>query len=101
MEALSDALQATMAKWKARIPTPVPLELYTSSNFIGLFVEDQVAELLKAFAADFASEAAAKAGLIHHNSHVRAEHKQTHTCNRQKANSGLVRILSRCSRRAS
>uniref|UniRef100_H3D2H0 Ubiquitin-associated and SH3 domain-containing protein B n=1 Tax=Tetraodon nigroviridis TaxID=99883 RepID=H3D2H0_TETNG len=73
VEALSDALQATMAKWKARIPTPVPLELYTSSNFIGLFVEDQVAELLKAFAADFASEAAAKADV-----HVEPHKKQLH-----------------------
>lgn len=65
MEALCDVLQATVAKWKARIPTPLPLELYTSSSFIGLFVEEQVAEVLKVFAADFASEAAAKAGLIH------------------------------------
>lgn len=55
-----------MAKWKARIPMPLPLELYTSSTFIGLFVEEQVAEVLKGFAADFASEAAAKAGLICH-----------------------------------
>lgn len=77
VEALSDALQATMAKWKARIPMPIPLELYTSSTFIGLFVEEQVAELMKGFAADFASEAAAKAGLIHRNIHVQgAEHKQ-------------------------
>lgn len=66
VEALSDTLQATVAKWKARIPMPVPLELYTSSTFIGLFVEEQVAEVLKGFAADFASEAAAKAGLIPH-----------------------------------
>lgn len=70
VEALSDALQATVAKWKARIPTPVPLELYTSSTFIGLFVEEQVAELLKGFAADFASEAEAKAGSSHHRMHV-------------------------------
>lgn len=62
MEALSDVLQATVAKWKTRIPPPLPLELYTSSTFIGLFVEEQVAEVLKSFAADFASEAAAKAG---------------------------------------
>lgn len=62
VEALSDVLQATVAKWKTRIPIPLPLELYTSSTFIGLFVEEQVAEVLKNFAADFASEAAAKAG---------------------------------------
>lgn len=80
VEALSEALQATMAKWKARIPTPLPLELYTSSSFIGLFVEEQVAELLKAFAADFASEAAAKAGLTLHNIHVQnVGHKQNHS----------------------
>lgn len=63
MEALCDALQSTVAKWKGRIPMPLPLELYTSSTFIGLFVEEQVAEVLKSFAADFATEAAAKAGL--------------------------------------
>lgn len=49
---------------------PVPLELYTTSTFIGLFVEEHVAELLKGFAADFASEAAAKAGLIYHSLHI-------------------------------
>lgn len=63
VEALSDALQATVATWKSRIPAPLPLELYTSSTFIGLFVEEEVAEVLKGFAADFATEAAAKAGL--------------------------------------
>lgn len=63
VEALSDALQSTVAKWKDRIATPLPLELYTSSTFIGLFVEEQVAEVLKGFAAEFATEAAAKAGL--------------------------------------
>lgn len=79
VEALSDALQATMAKWKARIPMPVPLELYTSSTFIGLFVEEQVAELLKGFASDFATEAAAKAGLIHCNICVQsAAHRLNH-----------------------
>lgn len=62
MEALSDALQTTVAKWKGRISAPLPLELYTSSTFIGLFVEEQVADVLKVFAADFATEAAAKAG---------------------------------------
>lgn len=41
---------------------PLPLELYTSTTFIGLFVEEQVAEVLKSFAADFATEAEAKAG---------------------------------------
>uniref|UniRef100_A0A3Q3X1B0 Ubiquitin-associated and SH3 domain-containing protein B n=1 Tax=Mola mola TaxID=94237 RepID=A0A3Q3X1B0_MOLML len=73
VEALCDALQATVAKWKARIPMPLPLELYTSSTFIGLFVEEQVAEVLKGFAADFASEAAAKADV-----HVEPHKKQLH-----------------------
>lgn len=62
VEALSDALQTTMAKWKGRIPMPLSLELYVSSTFIGLFVEEQMAEVLKSFAADFATEAASKAG---------------------------------------
>lgn len=93
-----------MAKWKARIPLPVPLELYSSSTFIGLFVEEQVAELLKGFAADFASEAAAKAGLIHHNIRVQsAEHKQkSHLHQRTRETLDLwfasFSLLSRCSR---
>lgn len=62
MEALCEALQATVQQWRGRFPSPLPLELYTSSNFIGLFVEDQVADVLKQFAADFASEATRKAG---------------------------------------
>lgn len=66
MEALCEALQNTVTKWKGRIPMPLPLELYTSSTFMGLFVEEQVAEVLKHFAADFATEAAAKAGLNPH-----------------------------------
>lgn len=70
VDALSDALQATVAKWKARIPMPIPLELYTSSTFIGLFVEEQVAELLKGFAADFASEALTKAGGTRQRTHL-------------------------------
>lgn len=61
VEALSEALQNTVTKWKDRMPT-LPLELYTSSTFIGLFVEEQVAEVLKSFAADFATEATDKAG---------------------------------------
>uniref|UniRef100_A0A667Z7S1 Ubiquitin associated and SH3 domain containing B n=1 Tax=Myripristis murdjan TaxID=586833 RepID=A0A667Z7S1_9TELE len=73
VEALSDALQTTVAKWRGRFPVPLPLELYTSSNFIGLFVEEQVAEVLKSFAADFAMEAAAKA-----DAHVEPHKKQLH-----------------------
>ncbi|XP_023277275.1 ubiquitin-associated and SH3 domain-containing protein B-like [Seriola lalandi dorsalis] len=73
VEALSDALQTTVAKWKGRIPLPLPLELYTSTTFIGLFVEEQVAEVLKSFAADFATEAAAKADV-----HVEPHKKQLH-----------------------
>lgn len=55
-------MQATVQQWRGRFPSPLPLELYTSSNFIGLFVEEQVADVLKQFAADFAAEAARKAG---------------------------------------
>lgn len=62
VEALSDALQNTVAKWKGRIGMPLPLELYTSSTFIGLFVDEQIAEMLKTFASDFSTEAASKAG---------------------------------------
>lgn len=61
-EALCEALPTVVGQWRGRFPSPLPLELYISSNFIGLFVEEKVAEVLKNFAADFASEAAAKAG---------------------------------------
>lgn len=62
VEALCEALQASVQQWRGRFPSPLPLELYTSSNFIGLFVEEQVADILKLFAADFAAEAVRKAG---------------------------------------
>lgn len=65
MEALCEALQTTVQQWKGQFPCPLPLELYTSSNFIGLFVEEQVADVLRQFAADFATEAAKKAGKNH------------------------------------
>ncbi|KAK1155963.1 ubiquitin-associated and SH3 domain-containing protein B-like [Acipenser oxyrinchus oxyrinchus] len=61
VEALCEALLTTVTQWRTRFPIPLPLELYTSSNFIGLFVEEQCAEVLKTFAADFATEAASKA----------------------------------------
>ncbi|KAM6959103.1 ubiquitin-associated and SH3 domain-containing protein B-like [Aplochiton taeniatus] len=73
VEALCEALQATVAQWRGRFPSPLPLELYTSSNFIGLFVEEQVADVLKLFAADFSSEAARKADV-----HVEPHKKQLH-----------------------
>ncbi|KAF3840725.1 hypothetical protein F7725_006587 [Dissostichus mawsoni] len=65
--------RATVAKWKGLIPMPLPLELYTSSTFIGLFVEEQMAEVLKTFALDFATEATAKADV-----HVEPHKKQLH-----------------------
>ena len=70
MEALTEALQATVATWRGRFPAPLSLQLYTSSNFIGLFVEEQVAEVLKSFAAEFATEAASKAGAWRHIVHI-------------------------------
>ncbi|XP_004076441.1 ubiquitin-associated and SH3 domain-containing protein B isoform X1 [Oryzias latipes] len=73
VEALSDALQNTVAKWKGRIGMPLPLELYTSSTFIGLFVDEQIAEMLKTFASDFSTEAASKADV-----HVEPHKKQLH-----------------------
>uniref|UniRef100_A0A8P4KP32 Ubiquitin associated and SH3 domain containing Bb n=1 Tax=Dicentrarchus labrax TaxID=13489 RepID=A0A8P4KP32_DICLA len=72
-EALCEALQATVQQWRGRFPSPLPLELYTSSNFIGLFVEELVADILKQFAADFAAEAARKAEV-----HVEPHKKQLH-----------------------
>uniref|UniRef100_A0A673Y8Q6 Ubiquitin associated and SH3 domain containing Bb n=1 Tax=Salmo trutta TaxID=8032 RepID=A0A673Y8Q6_SALTR len=73
VDALLEALQATVGQWRGRFPSPLPLELYTSFNFIGLFVEEQIAEVLKQFAADFASEAARKADV-----HLEPHKKQLH-----------------------
>uniref|UniRef100_A0A3Q3GY79 Ubiquitin associated and SH3 domain containing Bb n=1 Tax=Labrus bergylta TaxID=56723 RepID=A0A3Q3GY79_9LABR len=73
VEALCEALQAAVQQWRGRFPSPLPLELYTSSNFIGLFVEEQVADVLKQFAADFATEAVRKAEV-----HVEPHKKQLH-----------------------
>nr|XP_023648195.1 ubiquitin-associated and SH3 domain-containing protein B-like [Paramormyrops kingsleyae] len=73
VEALCEALESVVSQWRGRFPSPLPLELYTSSSFIGLFVEEQVAELLKKFAADFATEAAAQADV-----HVEPHKKQLH-----------------------
>ncbi|XP_029429635.1 ubiquitin-associated and SH3 domain-containing protein B isoform X2 [Rhinatrema bivittatum] len=60
VDALCEALRTTVTRWKSKFPTPLPLELYTSSNFIGLFVSDESAEILKKFASDFAAEVASK-----------------------------------------
>ncbi|KAM4652613.1 ubiquitin-associated and SH3 domain-containing protein B [Discoglossus pictus] len=60
VDALSEALQTTVTHWKSKFPNPLPLELYTSSNFIGLFVKEDSAEVLKKFASDFATEASLK-----------------------------------------
>uniref|UniRef100_A0A8C7UXR8 Ubiquitin associated and SH3 domain containing Bb n=1 Tax=Oncorhynchus mykiss TaxID=8022 RepID=A0A8C7UXR8_ONCMY len=73
VDALLEALQATVGQWRGRFPSPLPLELYTSFNFIGLFVEEQIADVLKQFAADFASEAARKADV-----HLEPHKKQLH-----------------------
>ncbi|XP_066515212.1 ubiquitin-associated and SH3 domain-containing protein B [Hoplias malabaricus] len=73
MEALCEALQTVVGQWRGRFPSPLPLELYTSSNFIGLFVDEKVADVIKNFAADFAKEAAAKADV-----HVEPHKKQLH-----------------------
>ncbi|XP_069470183.1 ubiquitin-associated and SH3 domain-containing protein B [Ambystoma mexicanum] len=73
VDALCEALQSTASQWKARLPAPLPLELYLSSNFIGLFVNAECAELLKKFAADFAAEAASKTEV-----HVEPHKKQLH-----------------------
>ncbi|XP_039220026.1 ubiquitin-associated and SH3 domain-containing protein B [Crotalus tigris] len=73
VDALCEALQATVTRWRCKFPAPLPLELYTSSNFIGLFVKEDCAEILKKFAADFAAEATAKADV-----HVEPHKKQLH-----------------------
>ncbi|XP_077962413.1 ubiquitin associated and SH3 domain containing Bb isoform X1 [Gasterosteus aculeatus] len=73
VEALCEALKASVQQWRGRFPSPLPLDLYTSSNFIGLFVEKQAADVLKLFAADFATEASRKAEV-----HVEPHRKQLH-----------------------
>ncbi|XP_006768012.1 PREDICTED: ubiquitin-associated and SH3 domain-containing protein B [Myotis davidii] len=72
-DALGEALQATVSRWRGKFSVPLPLELYTSSNFIGLFVEEASADVLKKFAADFAAEAASKTEV-----HVEPHKKQLH-----------------------
>uniref|UniRef100_A0A3Q2GQP3 Ubiquitin associated and SH3 domain containing Ba n=1 Tax=Cyprinodon variegatus TaxID=28743 RepID=A0A3Q2GQP3_CYPVA len=93
VEALTDALQTTVAKWKGRIPMPLPLELYVSSSFIGLFVEEQMAEVLKSFAADFATEAAAKA-----DAHVEPHKKQLHVTMAYHFHSSHLPVLEKLSK---
>ncbi|XP_016327824.1 ubiquitin-associated and SH3 domain-containing protein B-like [Sinocyclocheilus anshuiensis] len=73
VDVLCEALQAVVGQWRGRFPSPLPLEFYSSSNFIGLFVEEKVAEVIKSFAADFATEAASKADV-----HVEPHKKQLH-----------------------
>ncbi|XP_051539477.1 ubiquitin-associated and SH3 domain-containing protein B-like [Myxocyprinus asiaticus] len=73
VDALCEALQTVVSQWKGRFPSPLPLEFYSSSNFIGLFVEEKVAEVIKSFATDFATEAASKADV-----HVEPHKKQLH-----------------------
>ncbi|XP_014907730.1 ubiquitin-associated and SH3 domain-containing protein B [Poecilia latipinna] len=90
VEALTDALQTTVAKWKGRIPLPLPLELYISSSFIGLFVEEQMAEVLKSFAADFATEATSKADV-----HVEPHKKQLHVTMAYHFNASHLPVLEK------
>ncbi|XP_014839019.1 PREDICTED: ubiquitin-associated and SH3 domain-containing protein B-like [Poecilia mexicana] len=90
VEALTDALQTTVAKWKGRIPMPLPLELYISSSFIGLFVEEQMAEVLKSFAADFATEATSKADV-----HVEPHKKQLHVTMAYHFNASHLPVLEK------
>nr|XP_033775121.1 ubiquitin-associated and SH3 domain-containing protein B isoform X2 [Geotrypetes seraphini] len=73
VDALCEALRTTVTRWKSKFPMPLPLELYTSSNFIGLFVSDESAEILKKFASDFAAEVASKTEV-----HVEPHKKQLH-----------------------
>ncbi|XP_034034488.1 ubiquitin-associated and SH3 domain-containing protein B [Thalassophryne amazonica] len=90
VEALLDALQTTVSKWRGRIPMPLPLELYSSSTFIGLFVEEQVAEVLKSFAADFSAEAAAKADVL-----VEPHKKQLHVTLAYQFQSSHLSVLDK------
>lgn len=73
VDALCEALQTTVCQWKSKFPLPLPLELYISSNFIGLFVNEECADVLKKFAADFAALAASKSDV-----HVEPHKKQLH-----------------------
>lgn len=73
IDSLCEALQSTVIRWKPKFPNPLPLELYTSTNFIGLFVEEETAEIIKKFAIEFAAEAFSKA-----DSRVEPHKKQLH-----------------------
>ncbi|XP_046891615.1 ubiquitin-associated and SH3 domain-containing protein B-like isoform X2 [Hypomesus transpacificus] len=73
VEALGQALQTTVGQWRGRFPSPLPLELYSSPSFIGLFVQESVADVMRQFAADFSTEAARKADVL-----VEPHRKQLH-----------------------
>ncbi|KAB1253910.1 Ubiquitin-associated and SH3 domain-containing protein B [Camelus dromedarius] len=73
VDALGEALQMTVSLWKCKFSALLPLELYTSSNFIGLFVKEDSTEVLKKFATDFAAEVASKTEV-----HVEPHKKQLH-----------------------
>ncbi|XP_030834282.1 ubiquitin-associated and SH3 domain-containing protein B isoform X2 [Strongylocentrotus purpuratus] len=61
--ALTDAFQEVIDRWQTKAPEVLTLDFYSSTNFIGLFLEDEHAEYLRKVMADFSVEAASRAGV--------------------------------------
>nr|XP_032820445.1 ubiquitin-associated and SH3 domain-containing protein B isoform X1 [Petromyzon marinus] len=57
-EGLYRGLKGVVETWRPRFPTPLRLEHFSTPNFLGLFVQDGDAEILREFAAEFAAEVA-------------------------------------------
>ncbi|CAM9765572.1 unnamed protein product [Lampetra fluviatilis] len=57
-EGLCRGLKGVVETWRPRFPTPLRLEHFSTPNFLGLFVQDGDAEILREFAAEFAAEVA-------------------------------------------
>jgi ubiquitin-associated SH3 domain-containing protein len=50
---ITEALQEVLETAQSRFPSTIPLELYVSSNFMGLFVPSDVTEFLRGVGADY------------------------------------------------
>ncbi|XP_041470818.1 ubiquitin-associated and SH3 domain-containing protein B-like [Lytechinus variegatus] len=61
--ALTEAFQEVIDRWQSKAPEVLTLDFYSSTNFIGLFLEESHAEYLRKVMADFSQEATSKTGV--------------------------------------
>uniref|UniRef100_A0A8D0L8X8 Ubiquitin associated and SH3 domain containing A n=1 Tax=Sphenodon punctatus TaxID=8508 RepID=A0A8D0L8X8_SPHPU len=73
VDCLYEALKRTGDRFLNRIPSIIYLSLHSSTSYLGFFVNDSPASIIKEFAAAFASEASALA-----DCHVKPSTKQLH-----------------------